>query len=340
MTAQAATIPRAAVETALEGFRSQRIVVLGDVMVDRYLWGNVRRISPEAPVPIVEVNRETMRLGGAANVAANVRSLGGHPVLIGVVGEDAAALGLKGALASHGIGAEELVIERGRQTTQKTRIIAHHQQVVRADQEDVTPLSEAMARQVCERALKSLAGAGALIVSDYGKGVIERELLLAVLAAGVKRGVPVCVDPKESHFDAYRQASIITPNLIEAGNAFGRRITNDQVLEEVGFGLLARFGCEAVLITRSERGMSLFEPPAEHTHFPTVAQEVYDVTGAGDTVVAAFAMAAGAGADRKTSALIANHAAGLVIRELGTASTTVTAIRESLSTNGSWPAGS
>ncbi len=197
-----------------------------------------------------------------------MRSLGGDPVLIGVVGEDTAAEGLRGALATHGIGADALVVDRGRQTTQKTRIIAHHQQVVRADQEDVSPLSSPVAREVLERAIASLAGAGALIVSDYGKGVIERELLLAVLAAAVKSGVPVCVDPKESHFDAYRQASIITPNLIEAGNAFGRRITSDAVLEEVGFGLLERFGCEAVLITRSERGMSLFETPAEHSHFP------------------------------------------------------------------------
>ena len=340
MAAKAVKIPQAVADAALEKFRSQRIVVLGDVMVDRYLWGNVRRISPEAPVPIVEVNQETMRLGGAANVAANVRALGGEPILIGVVGEDAPAEGLRGALGALGIRAEALVVERGRQTTQKTRIIAHHQQVVRADQEDVSPLSAPVAAAVGERVLKSLAGAGALIVSDYGKGVIERELLLKVMAAATQRGVPVCVDPKESHFDAYRHASIITPNLIEAGNAFGRRIVSDEVLEEVGFGLLARFGCEAVLITRSERGMSLFEPPAEHSHFPTVAQEVYDVTGAGDTVVATFAMAAAAGADRKTSALIANHAAGLVIRELGTASTTVSAIRESLSLNGSWPAGS
>ena len=156
-----------------------------------------------------------------------------------------------------------------------------------------------------------------------------------MLSRAAAAGVPVCVDPKESHFDAYRGVDVITPNLSEAGNAFGRRIIDEATLEEVGFGLLRRLECHAVLITRSEQGMSLFEAPAEHTHFPTVAQEVYDVTGAGDTVVATFGLALAAGAERKTAALIANHAAGLVIREVGTATTSVAAIRDSFAANGS-----
>jgi D-beta-D-heptose 7-phosphate kinase/D-beta-D-heptose 1-phosphate adenosyltransferase len=327
-------IPRQRIEVALSGFAGRRIVVLGDVMLDRYLWGSVRRISPEAPVPIVEVNRETVRLGGAANVADNVRALGGVPILVGATGDDATGAALRSALASGGLSPDHLVTDVARRTTQKTRIIAHHQQVVRADQEDSTPISPPVAAALERAVAAALPGAGALVISDYGKGVVERDLLLAVLARAAAARVPVCVDPKESHFDAYRAVSVITPNLTEAGNAFGRRITDEQGLEEVGFGLLARLGCGAVLITRSEQGMSLFEPPAEHTHFPTVAQEVYDVTGAGDTVVATFALALAAGADRKVASLIANHAAGLVIREVGTAATSVAALRDSCARNG------
>jgi D-glycero-beta-D-manno-heptose-7-phosphate kinase len=334
MPARSFEIQHVAVERALTAFRGQRVVVLGDVMLDRYWWGSVRRISPEAPVPVVEVSRETVRLGGAANVAANVIALGGVPILIGVVGSDGAGDQLRSTLSTQGLAADHLISLAGRPTTQKTRIIAHHQQVVRADQEDLTALPKATADAVRAQTLAALAGAGALIVSDYGKGVIDRELLLAVLDAAAAARVPVCVDPKESHFDAYGRATVITPNLAEAGNAYGRRITDETVLEEVGFGLLQRLGCSAVLITRSEQGMSLFEPPAEHTHFPTAAQEVYDVTGAGDTVVAALAMGLAAGADLKLATLVSNHAAGLVIREIGTAATTVDAIRQSLSRNG------
>lgn len=330
MGAHRIAIPRQQIDAVLGRLSGQRVVVLGDVMLDRYLWGAVRRISPEAPVPIVEVNRETVRLGGAANVADNVHALGGIPVLVGVTGNDATAAELGAALVARGLAADHLQADATRRTTLKTRIIAHHQQVVRADQEDVAPIPPAIAAALEREIAAALPGAGALVISDYGKGVIERELLVAVLARAAAAGVPVCVDPKESHFDAYRAVSVITPNLTEAGNAWGRRITDERGLEEVGFGLLARLGCGAVLITRSEQGMSLFEPPAEHTHFPTVAQDVYDVTGAGDTVVAAFALALAAGADRKVASLIANHAAGLVIREIGTATTTVAALRESL----------
>ena len=334
MPARQVAFPPAAIDRALAAFRGQRIVVLGDVMLDRYWWGSVRRISPEAPVPVVEVSRETVRLGGAANVAANVRALDGEPILIGVVGADAAGEALVSTLRAQGLTADELVPVAGRPTTQKTRIIAHHQQVVRADQEDPSALPAPAAAALKARVLAALRGAGALIVSDYGKGVIERELLLAVLAAAAELRVPVCVDPKESHFDAYGHATVITPNLAEAGGAYGRRITDEAALEEVGFGLLERLGCGAVLITRSEQGMSLFESPAEHTYFPTVAQEVYDVTGAGDTVVATLAMALAAGADLKLASLVSNHAAGLVIREIGTAATTVGALRQSLAQNG------
>jgi D-beta-D-heptose 7-phosphate kinase/D-beta-D-heptose 1-phosphate adenosyltransferase len=335
MTARRVAIPRARIEEVLRRFAGQRILVLGDAMLDRYLWGTVSRISPEAPVPIVEVSEETVRLGGAANVADNVSALGGEPVLIAVTGDDQPGAVLRATLVERGLRKDMLVTDSTRRTTQKTRIVAHQQQVVRADQEDTTPIGPDTVSQIRERVERNLDGAGALVISDYGKGVIERELLFAVLGAAEAAGVPVCVDPKESHFDAYEKASVITPNLSEAGSAYGRRITSEVLLEEVGFGLIKRVGCRAVLITRSEQGMSLFEPPAEHTHFPTVAQEVYDVTGAGDTVIAALAMALAAGADFKEAALISNHAAGIVIREVGTASTTVDELGESFDENGS-----
>lgn len=335
MTVRRVAIPRARIEEVLRRFAGQRILVLGDAMLDRYLWGTVSRISPEAPVPIVEVSEETVRLGGAANVADNVSALGGEPVLIAVTGDDAPGAVLRATLVERGLRKDMLVTDSTRRTTQKTRIVAHQQQVVRADQEDATPIGPDIVSQVRDRVERNLDGAGALVISDYGKGVIERDLLVAVLGAAEAAGVPVCVDPKESHFDAYEKASVITPNLSEAGSAYGRRITSEGLLEEVGFGLIKRVGCRAVLITRSEQGMSLFEPPAEHTHFPTVAQEVYDVTGAGDTVIAALAMALAAGADFKEAALISNHAAGIVIREVGTASTTVDELRESFDENGS-----
>jgi len=187
-------------------------------------------------------------------------------VLVGVTGEDAVAETLRAALAARGLDRAHLVADGTRRTTQKTRIIAHHQQVVRADQEDTAPIAPAVAAALERAITAALPAAGALVISDYGKGVVERDFLVAVLGRAAAAGVPVCVDPKESHFDAYRAVSVITPNLMEAGNACGRRITDEKGLEEAGFELLARLGCGAVLITRSEQGMSLFEPPAEHTH--------------------------------------------------------------------------
>lgn len=315
-------------------FSRVRVLVVGDLMLDEFVFGRVERISPEAPVPVLHFTREDARPGGAGNVVSNVRALGGRAACSGIVGDDGAGKELRRMLAALGASTAGLVVDRHGPTIEKTRIIAHHQQVVRADQEAVGPLPAAAAAALKARVLAELPGAGALIVSDYGKGVVDRDLLLAVLESAAAERVPVCVDPKESHFDAYGRATVITPNLAEAGGAYGRRITDEAGLEEVGFGLLRRLGCGAVLITRSEQGMSLFESPAEHTYFPTVAQEVYDVTGAGDTVVATLAMALAAGADLKLATLVSNHAAGLVIREIGTAATTVGALSQSLARNG------
>jgi D-glycero-beta-D-manno-heptose-7-phosphate kinase len=315
-------------------FAGRRVAVLGDCMVDRYLWGRVERISPEAPVPVVEVERESDTLGGAGNVAANLRALGGEPVLLGVLGEDADGRRLREALAAHGVGLDGLVSDPDRPTTVKTRVVAHAQQVVRVDREsraDVDGAALAELRAVIARELPRCAG---LVVSDYGKGVVHPGTLGPALEAARAAGIPVGVDPKESHIDAYRGVSILTPNQYEAGWAQGRRVTDEASLMEVGWGLQQRLDAAAVLVTRGAGGMSLFERGGRYTHLPTVAREVYDVTGAGDTVVSVVALALAAGADFPSACLLANHAAGIVIREVGTATCSCEQLLESLAENG------
>ena len=300
-------------------FAGRRIAVLGDVMVDRYLWGHVERISPEAPVPVVEIERETESLGGAGNVAANLSALGAEPTLISVCGDDADGRALAQTLVSRGVRAEGLVAEPGRPTTVKTRIIAHSQQVVRADRESRADVRGPLFERVRGAIERELEIAEALVVSDYGKGVVHPGTLEVALRLARKRGIPVCVDPKDSHIDAYHEATILTPNQHEAGYVQGRRIIDDASLMDVGWGLQKRLNAEAVLVTRGPDGMSLFERVGRYTYLPTVAREVYDVTGAGDTVVSVVALALASGADFVSACRLANHAAGIVIREVGTA---------------------
>jgi rfaE bifunctional protein kinase chain/domain len=294
------------------------VLVLGDVMLDRYLWGNVSRISPEAPVPVVEVQRETVRLGGAANVAHNVLSLGGRVRLLGVVGEDLSAALLRSELSDRGVSAEGLLVDRGRPTTLKTRIVARSQHVVRADQENGAELDASLARALTDAAVSALSEASAVVISDYGKGVVTAALLDRLLPEARRRKVPVCVDPKDIHFFAYRGVSVLTPNQHEAAEVLGFKLRSEEDVDRAGRTILERLDAESVLITRGEKGMSLFEPE-RRTDFPTVAREVFDVTGAGDTVVSAYAAALAGGAEPREAAIIANHAAGIVVGELGTA---------------------
>jgi rfaE bifunctional protein kinase chain/domain len=300
-------------------FAGRRIVVWGDVMLDRYLWGRVDRISPEAPVPVVEIERESHSLGGAGNVAANLRALGAEPVLVGVLGADHDGDLMLESLTARGIGTSRLARDRSRPTTVKTRVIAHQQQVVRTDREVRADLNGRVAEGLTAVLEEEIGRAEGLIVSDYGKGVVTAAALQAALAAAARRKLHVSVDPKESHIDAYCGVSILTPNQHEAGGVMGRRILDETSLMEVGRALLERVGSQALLITRGPEGMSLFERGGRYTHLPTVAREVFDVTGAGDTVVSGVALALAAGADFPTSCYLANHAAGVVIREVGTA---------------------
>jgi len=306
------------------------ILVLGDVMLDRYLWGDTARISPEAPVPIVEARDETLRLGGAANVARNVRALGGRPWLVGVVGDDAHGQDLRREIAGNGITADRIFTDPSRRTTTKTRVVARHQQVVRIDREEIREIQGVTLDRVREAALTAMRSAAGVIISDYGKGMIVAGLLGDLLEGARGRGIPVCVDPKEAHFFSYKGATVLTPNLAEAGVAFGRRLTDPDLFKEAGHSLRARLEAKSLLITQGEEGMTLFEADGSETRFPAVATEVFDVTGAGDTVVSTFAMAVAAGGTLRQAALLANHAAGVVVREVGTACASPEEIRVSL----------
>lgn len=302
----------------LSSMRGKRVLVVGDVMLDEFVWGKVARISPEAPVPVVEVTRESCHLGGACNVASNVRDLEGRPLVVGIVGRDAAAAKVRQALADSGIE-DGLVEDAARPTTVKTRIIAHHQQVVRADREQADDISGPLQDAVLARIRSALPDCRALVLSDYQKGVLTPRLMKALLALAHRAGVPVLVDPKLRHFALYKRVAVITPNQLEAEQASGLRIRSDQDLERAGRSILKTLGCGAVLITRGEHGMSLFPKDAGTVHIPTTAREIYDVTGAGDTVIATLGLALAAGASLTQGAVLANYAAGVVVGKLGTA---------------------
>jgi D-beta-D-heptose 7-phosphate kinase/D-beta-D-heptose 1-phosphate adenosyltransferase len=295
------------------------VLVVGDVILDRYLWGRATRVSPEAPVLVVDVETDELRLGGAANVAHNVRALGAVPLLCGLIGDDAAGSDCARLLAERQVDvAPGIVRDPRRRTTLKTRIIAHQQQVLRADEESKEPAGEAAQETLWKRIGASLGRIQGAIVSDYGKGVVTPELLERLLPELAMRGIPCAVDPKEEHFFRYRGVTVITPNVAEASQAWGRRIRDEEALLEAGFGLRERLSSRSVLITRGEEGMSLFTAEG-HTHFPTRAREVYDVTGAGDTVVAVMGASLAAGATLPEACVLANHAAGLVVAHVGTA---------------------
>ena len=312
------------------GFGDARVLILGDIMLDEYMYGSVDRISPEAPVPVVNISSSKILLGGAANVAANICSLGGEALLLGTVGDDEAAIKISQLLKSEKISDDLLVTDLTRRTTIKTRIIAHSQQIVRADREDRHEVNPDIEKEIFSRFMSVADDIQAVIVSDYGKGVINQSLLEKLMSVCLQKNIFVAVDPKETHFNNYQRVSLITPNHHEAGFAYGRRIHNEKDLLEVGKGLLKRLKAKSILITRGPDGMSLFTEDSEPTHIPTFAKKVYDVTGAGDTVIAVFVAATCAGADLVESAIVANAGAGLTVGEIGTATVTTDALLQEL----------
>lgn len=303
----------------LGNFKNVRVLIVGDVMLDRYLWGTVERISPEAPVPVVKLERITLAAGGAANVAANVASLGAEALLIGAVGADEGATELPQVLSECGVKSDYLVKIDNRPTTTKTRIIAHQQHVVRIDDEHAQPLGSEQAEKVRQKIHELLPRADVVILSDYAKGCLSEAILTDTIQAARKSNKPVLVDPKGRDYRKYLGATLLTPNKSEAAAASGIDIFDADSCNKAGEKLLAEAELDALLITLSEDGVRLFEKGGDAKHFPALARKVYDVTGAGDTFIAALAIAVGAGADLASATRTANAAAGLAIEQVGTA---------------------
>jgi D-beta-D-heptose 7-phosphate kinase/D-beta-D-heptose 1-phosphate adenosyltransferase len=302
----------------IEAFKKARILVIGDLIMDHFIWGKVNRISPEAPVPVVEVSTETTLLGGSANVVNNIHTLGGRCLVAGVVGKDEDGRRLVKKLRARGISTDGIVADPRRLTTTKARVIAHSQQVVRFDREDKVSVGPKVRGKVYSYIKRAIRAADLVVISDYAKGLVTGELIEGVMELSGRFKKPVVVDPKVEHIDYYTGAALVTPNNMEAGLASGVEIKDEQSLKRAGEILLKRLSCEALLITRGENGMSLFEADSE-THIPTVAREVYDVSGAGDTVNGVMALALASGASFKEAAVLANLAAGIVVGKVGTA---------------------
>jgi D-beta-D-heptose 7-phosphate kinase/D-beta-D-heptose 1-phosphate adenosyltransferase len=302
----------------LEDLSKAKILVVGDVMVDRYWWGTVNRISPEAPVPIVQLEQMSIVAGGAANVAANIAGLGATPYLFGVRGNDSEGDMLPAVLSAARIENHVIVPISGRKTTIKTRIVAHSQHVVRIDQETVEPISNEDADHILVQILAVLNIVDAVIISDYAKGLLT-DYLLAALTSEVRSSHKLLVvDPKGRDFKRYKGATVMTPNKREAADACSVSHDLPGVVSQSGKLIMENMDLNALLITEGEDGMTLFRDTAEPLHIPSVARNVYDVTGAGDTVIASLAVALSTGLDVSDSAEIANIAAGLVIEQIGT----------------------
>lgn len=296
-----------------------RILVVGDIMLDRFIFGNVSRISPEAPVPVVMVEKETILLGGAANVVNNIYSLGGEVALCGVVGEDEMGQKITKRLDEMGIDHQGIFIDQERQTTVKTRIIAHHQQLVRIDRETSDHLKPSLFRNLSKYLQGNIKHFDGLILSDYEKGLLTKQLIREAIEVAREAKKFVMVDPKTKYFFSYKGATVVTPNTAEASLASRISITDEMSLRRAGENLLRRLKCNALVITRGEDGMAIFEPHQAPHLVPTEAREVYDVTGAGDTVIGTMALAFGTGATIRTAAELANYAAGIVVGKVGTA---------------------
>ncbi len=314
-------IDSARARSLVSRFANRHVLVVGDVMIDRFIVGTVTRISPEAPVPVVKFQSEHSRLGGAANVAHNIAALGAKVTLVGIVGADATAARLREQLEVAGLSSEGLVEDASRPTVEKVRIIAgRNQQVARIDYEEDQDVTGDAESRLAEQVARLGGKADVLLVSDYLKGSITRTVMNALL--GLKqKGAPLLVDPKIPHLECYRGATLVTPNNHEAEVATHRLIRNDADAQAAALDFRARAGCESVLITRGEHGMWLSSEVAEGA-VPATAREVADVTGAGDTVVATLALAMAAGGSLAEAAVLANHAAGVVVAKFGPATVT------------------
>ncbi|MEN3013088.1 MAG: D-glycero-beta-D-manno-heptose-7-phosphate kinase [Endomicrobiia bacterium] len=315
----------------IKKFHGKKILVVGDIMLDKYIWGEVERISPEAPVPVVDVKKETQNLGASGNVADNIVSAGAQAYLVTVVGNDSYAEELKSMLLKKGINIDGVFSDSSRPTTVKTRIIAQNQQVVRVDKESriqITPVLFEKIKKYIESIKTDLDG---ILISDYGKGVITHSLLSFLINLAKKLDIPICVDPKIEHFMEYKKVTVLTPNLNEAtqGMKLTKKPQKEQEIHELGKKILKKLNPDALVITRGPDGMTLFEKQKIY-HIPTRAKEVYDVTGAGDTVISILTLCLAAGSDFVSGCEISNFAAGIVVGKVGTAAVSLKELEESI----------
>ncbi len=322
-------------KSLLRRFSRTKILVLGDLILDHYIWGTVNRISPEAPVPVVHVNSESYRMGGAANVYHNILTLGGQVELCGVLGNDAEGKRMLQEVRQASYPSPGIFIDKSRRTIKKTRVIAHNQQIVRFDVEQRDQISPSIERKVIRHVESRLHDLSCIVISDYAKGLITEQLMQQILKRAKHYAVPIIVDPKVEHMSYYTGVTVITPNHLEAKQASGFLPTQNIPIERIGTSLQNRLQCQAVVVTRGEEGMSIFEPDEHTWTIPAVARQVYDVTGAGDTVVSTLALALSAKASIADAAVLANQAAGIVVGIVGTATITRAQLQEVLTTHGS-----
>ncbi len=306
-------------EEIIRSFAGRRVLVAGDVILDRYVWGDVERTSPEAPVPVVKWRRQSTNLGGASNVVSNLCALGGKPELVGLVGTDEAAGEFRDKLKELGVSDRGLVADRERPTTIKTRIMSQGQQLLRLDREDDGALDEALGRRIIERFDKLLGGVEVVILSDYDKGVLAPKLCAAMIERARAAGKPVIIDPKGVDYRKYRGADVITPNQKEAQAASGIKIDGEAALAASAAALQRALKGRAVVITRGAQGVAVFERRKKAVHVPAQARAVYDVTGAGDTFIATLGLALACGAGVAEAARLGNAAGSIVVGKLGAA---------------------
>lgn len=318
-TTQNQSVSQKALRQYLQRFPQASLLVIGDLILDHYVMGRVSRISPEAPVPVVHVESETLRLGGAANVFNNILALGGKADLCGVIGADESGRLLLKELGQTRSGRGGVIIDHDRPTTRKSRVIAHNQQIVRYDMEGRQELKGTLQKRLLRYVESRIRELSCIVVSDYAKGVVSAALMTELTRMAALRKIPVIVDPKVEHFSYYKGVTVMTPNHLEATQAAGLHGDDDQTINQAGALIRQRLGCQSVLITRGEKGMSLYEGEGTSWHLPTQARQVYDVTGAGDTVIGTLALALATGASMREAATLANHAAGIVVGMVGTA---------------------
>lgn len=321
-------------EEIVQGFSGKRVAVIGDLMIDRYLWGSVRRISPEAPVPIVDIESETIALGGAANVGNNLFYLGVIPLMLGVVGNDTIGNVLIEILTNNQMPTDGIIKDPSRQTSEKTRVIAHDQHVVRADRESRYDIGENVQKALLNHLESVIDTVDAVILQDYNKGVLTADVIHGSIDIANRHNKPIAVDPKINCFFEYRDIALFKPNTREIEQAMGVVLGDDDHLAEVGRKLCERVNCKYLLITRGEKGMMLFDGTGTYFNVPTRARKIHDVSGAGDTVISTMIAAMVGGANVKEAAALANQAAGVVCEEVGITPITLDKLRQAISRRG------